>query len=326
MASVLVVDDDPEILTYIADLLTNAGHQVICAKNGAIALDLLRRAAPPDLIIADLRMPRVDGMKLLRELRHSPNTAHIPVIILSGDHDRTVDALDLGANDYMTKPIEGAELVARANSHLRVARAAEKWRQGSFIDPLTGLLNRRGFTTYAVREVERAIRQQTSLAIVFLDIDRFKQVNDLFGHTFGDQVLCYVAEALDQNLRGCDLAARWGGDEFVLLLPCAGRSSAKRVAHRIQDRTRLLITSGIPPDFGVSVGIACLFEDVPSSAENIVQALIKTADAAMYRTKSARRRPNRFADGSRTAVKINGHRLAERTGREIFHAKEFRDD
>ncbi len=297
-ARILVVDDDQEMMAYISGILASAGFHVVCAHNGAVALELLRKTQPPDMVISDLRMPRVDGLSLLSALRGAPETAYVPFIVVSGFDDSKVRGLEEGANDYVTKPFDSAELVARVRSHLRQARVSAKWRAETWVDPLTGLLNRRGFIEHAERELHRAVRHQTSLSLVFTDVDGFKQLNDWFGHSFGDQVLRDVAGVLDHSLRGCDLAGRWGGDEFVLLLPGSGRLSARRVALRIERQVdRLVDVDG----FGLSSGIACLFEDVPAEGEGVIEALISFADRQMYRSK--RERHQRFAVGTDPGIR-----------------------
>ena len=287
-ARILVVDDDGEMRSYMSDILARSGFQVSCAKNGAIALDHLRCTSQPDLIICDLHMPQVDGFTLLSAIRRSADIAHTPVIFVSGFADLKIPGLDRGANDYITKPFDGNELIARVRCHLRVSRVSRKWREATCVDPLTGLLNRRGFSEHTSREINRAIRHQTSLAVVFLDVDRFKELNDTFGHSYGDEILSQIADVLDHNLRGSDLAARWGGDEFVLVLPGSGRSSAIRVTYRIQQAVRQLVDL---EGFGVSAGIACLFDDVAANEPDLTALLVRAADAAMYRCKA--NRPNR---------------------------------
>jgi diguanylate cyclase (GGDEF)-like protein len=287
-ARILVVDDDRDMRRHLSDVLARSGYQVSCAKNGAIALEHLRLATHPDLVICDLHMPRVDGFTLLAAIRCSPDIAHTPVIFVSGFDEFKIPGLDRGANDYITKPFDSSELIARIRCHLRISRLSRKWREATCVDPLTGLLNRRGFAEHTSREINRAIRHQTSLSVVFLDVDRFKDLNDTFGHSYGDEILTQIADVLDRNLRGSDLAARWGGDEFVLVLPGSGRSSAVRVTYRIQQAVRQLADLD---GFGVSAGIACLFEDVAATEADITALLVHAADAAMYRCKA--NRPNR---------------------------------
>ena len=287
-ASILVVDDEPDERDVLSAVLARAGHVVRCADSVATALTALGAEPPPDLILLDLGMPGVGGLALLVEVREAARTAGVPVIVVSGSAEASVrvESLDAGANDYITKPVNGAELLARMRNLLRAGSELERLRRGSFLDSLTGLLNRVGLDHLLGLQVELAIRQRSPLAVLFVDLDGFKRVNDDRGHAAGDRVLCDVARALEVQLRGCDFAARWGGDEFVVVLPGAAPAMARGVIARLEGAVAGVATSGIA--LSASIGMTCLFEDVPPGADT-ARRLVERADEAMYRVKHSHR-------------------------------------
>ncbi len=283
-AMILVVDDEADERELLAGVLTRAGHAVQCADSAASALGSIDPASPPDLILLDLGMPRTGGIDLLARLRQDARTAAVPVIVVSGQHDvsKRVESLDAGANDYITKPVHAAELVARARTLLRASDQLDRVRRGTFLDSMTGLLNRPGLAHLLGLQVEQSRRHHGALAVLFLDLDGFKAVNDQCGHLVGDRILCDVAQALQAQLRSTDFAARWGGDEFVVVLPAADPQMVTSVVARLE----AAITALAPTDvaFGVSIGVASLYEDVAPEGD-IAHRLIECADEAMYRVK-----------------------------------------
>lgn len=289
--SVLVVDDEPDARGFITATLRGAGYYVEAACDGAAALATLHaRSDAAELVIVDIAMPRMTGFELLDQLRADPATAGLPVLVLSGyrDGDTKVAGLRNGANDYLTKPVDGTELLARVEAHLRTARALHSWRERALVDPLTGLLNRRGFLECLDREIERAVRHDRALAVAFFDLDGFKQINDTFGHSAGDDALRAVAAVLEGSLRACDIAARWGGDEFIAALPDADAEQAEHAVQRVQRGIEALATADLP--MGISTGVACWSRTADAIPERSASALIDAADRAMYRDKLARTR------------------------------------
>jgi PleD family two-component response regulator len=202
----------------------------------------------PDLVICDLEMPRMDGFKFLKMVNARPEFQDMPIIILTSSSDQAskVRGLEQGACDYITKPFDAAELVARVKIHLKIKRlqdelrktikqkkAIEHFKALSNIDSLTNLCNRRFFLEICENEIQRATRLRAFFSLVILDVDRFKEINDAYGHEYGDRVLVAVAETLLGVLRRYDFASRYGGDEFVLLLPATPLSGGMDVAERL---------------------------------------------------------------------------------------------
>jgi two-component system chemotaxis family response regulator WspR len=263
----------------------------------------------PTVILQDLRLPGVSGLTLLRKYRANPRTRDVPVIILSIEEQPSVksEAFALGADDYMVKPPNPIELLARIRHHslaylgqiqrdqayqalhesqkqLLVA-TAELQRQNG-VDALTGLNNRRYLDEYLTVEWKRAVREQTPLSVLMIDVDAFKRYNDAYGHPAGDEALRKVAAAIRDGFdRPADVAARYGGEEFMVVLPNTPQRGADYVADKIaRDVENLRIEHTASTAAGcltVSVGIASM---VPSRDSQLT-TLIRMADAALYEAK-----------------------------------------
>jgi len=265
--------------------------EVLSAPDGARAVELTRSELP-DLVLMDLAMPRLDGMQALRQLRADPTTADVPVIFVSarGDDQVKARALDLGAVDYLQKPFSERELRARIERTLRLARSQSALRELAQTDPLTGLANLRAFRARLAEEVKRARRYRTPLTCVMADMDNLKPINDGLGHAAGDRAIAAVASVIRSQLRETDFGARYGGDEFVLLLPHTSRDEGRVLAERICARLK---ASGLEVSgdlrriaLGASFGVACLSEESP---DQTAEELVRAADAALYRAKRAGR-------------------------------------
>jgi len=217
---VLVAEDDPFFRQILVKRLRASGHDVVACANGEDAWTRIREQAP-EVVVTDWMMPRLDGLDLCRRVKAHPDLSSIYCILLTA-RDRLEDkvsALDLGADDYLLKPCEDGELLARVRAGLRVHRLHVRLEEASITDVLTGLGNRRAFDRRLDEEIARARRYLTPLSVVVIDLDDFKRVNDRLGHPVGDEVLTRVARALRDRTRSGELAARTGGDEFALLLP-----------------------------------------------------------------------------------------------------------
>ncbi|HUH04302.1 MAG TPA: diguanylate cyclase [Kofleriaceae bacterium] len=278
----LLVDDDVELRAFAAASLRAAGWQVIEAGDGLAALAVIDRQTP-DLIISDLHMPRVDGRELLGAARARAELAHVPFVLLSGDADTAmrIALLDQGASDVLSKPIDAAELCARARAQLRTTRTVRRLQTQSELDELTGVLNRRGLMRALEREINRCQRSAQPLAVLLVDVDRFKAINDTFGHLTGDHVLAALAQTLAEAVRACDLVGRLGGDEFLVVLPDADETAACEIAERLRRHAGALRVPGTEQVIGISIGAV-----VESSGAPTIAAFIEAADQAMYRDKT----------------------------------------
>ena len=291
---VLVADDDAVNREVLGDLL-KLEYPVILARNGVQALERAMRHLP-DLILLDVVMPDMDGYEVLRRLRQDPRTAHIAVIFISG-LDRPEDeatGLKLGAADYIVKPFNRTVVMARVALHLQVVRQRRMLERLANVDGLTELANRRRFDEMYGLEWQRARRSGQPLSLALLDIDSFKQFNDRYGHPAGDRALRSVARVAGAAMRRpSDLAARYGGEELVLLMPETPAADAQAVLARLQQAIAALAivheTSGVAPVLTASIGGATL---APGSPEEPF-ALFEAADAQLYHAKQAGR--NRVA-------------------------------
>ncbi len=291
-AHVLVADDSPVIRAAVRAALVGRGYDVSEAGDGRLALSACEAAAP-DVVLLDVEMPNLNGFETLRRLKSDPRLQHIPVVFLTGrtDYADVVAALNDGAHDYLRKPFEPQELVARVSAAARVKWLEDELRSRNeelsrlaTVDQLTELPNRR----YLSDQIEGMIRTglaDSSCAVMLIDIDHFKRVNDTFGHESGDAVLQEIGRRVRTAVRGSDVVGRWGGEEFLALLPETQLAEAEMVAERL----RMGIAARpfeLPggPDIRVtaSVGVA-----LARAAE--VRGLVGLADEALYEAKSSGR-------------------------------------
>ena len=243
--SVLVVDDDEETRLLVMFALDMGDLPSTGASSAEDALALvLADPGAIDAIVLDVVLPGMDGMELLRRLKRSPATAHIPVIMVTGtatlDRD-IVNGMDSGASDYLAKPCSPSVLVAKVRAVRSHAQGERKLRDDLRVielqatsDPLTGLFNRRHFEARILEASARALRLDQPFCIMVLDLDHFKAVNDTHGHADGDRVLVHFANTIHAVMRADDVAFRYGGDEFVLLLTACDATRAVDVATRLR--------------------------------------------------------------------------------------------
>ncbi len=281
--SVLVAEDEPDARAIVAELLAER-YAVIGAGDGDEALRLAR-SQRPDLIVLDLFMPRLDGFAALEDLRRDPRTTDVPVILVSAQNDdlAKVRGLDLGAADYLVKPFSGRELLARVAKALEQKGQRERFRTLAQTDGLTGLPNFRAFRARLDEELRRTDRRGKPLALVMIDLDDLKRLNDVHGHLAGNQAIAAFANVIRQELRSSDFAARYGGDEFVVLLPQTDASQAARFAERVRaEVARAGEQLGLP--LHGSLGVSQLDPDRLEP-----ELLVRMADAALYEAKRAGR-------------------------------------
>ncbi len=297
--NILVVEDDPVSRKLLARILRQSNYRVLEAEDGLQAWELLQRE-PVQMVITDWMMPHMDGVELTRKIRSADLPGYVYVVILTGleSVEHVVGGLDAGADDYLTKPYDPKELHARLRIGARVLelerrlkQAYERMRRLAMYDELTGLWNRRAFYAFALDELERCARFGRGLCLILLDLDHFKQVNDRFGHLMGDRALQMVAEVIRSNLRAYDRAGRWGGEEFVILLPETTLPVALKVAERLRsavEAAKLDVSLFLDEEAGtilqvqISLGVACAAGGEALSLD----ALVGRADDALYRAKA----------------------------------------
>jgi len=257
------------------------GYEVRTAMDGLEAIEAVE-SFPPDLIITDVMMPRMDGYELARRVRANPSTRFIPIIIQTAARGAAQDArrsAEVGALGYITDPTDLDLLRARARTLIDFKDYLNTCEEQAFTDHLTGLANRRRFERQLEREIARSLRYDHPFCLLMLDIDNFKQVNDTFGHNAGDEALRLLAKTLQAETRGIDQAARVGGEEFAVLLTETGYEGGVEVAERLLESIRQMSVPGVG-QITASFGVA----EFPSCARS-TQELIECADVALYKAK-----------------------------------------
>ncbi|GIZ53106.1 diguanylate cyclase [Noviherbaspirillum aridicola] len=277
---VLVVDDDADIADFHAAVLRAAGMEVRVLYRAADVLDMLGDYRP-ELILMDVYMPDCDGTELARLIRQDDRHLDVPIVFLSSESDygRQLEAIESGADDFLCKPIKPAHLVSALSSRARRYRAL---RSLIMRDSLTGLLNHSALKEQLARECARAARSGTPAALVMLDIDRFKQINDAYGHPVGDQVIRALARLLQQRLRRGDIIGRYGGEEFGVIMPGTGTAAAQKVIDGIRESFGKLRHHAEHEDFGASFSAGVSQTDAGNADP---EALLRRADAALYEAK-----------------------------------------
>lgn len=286
--SVLVVDDSEDIHQLVNVRLRSEHLHLLHAYDADEALEMMQRINP-DLILLDLDMPGTNGLTLCNIMKNTATLKHIPVIFLTGnlDVETKVKAFDLGAVDYVTKPFDGIELKARVRAALRTKRYHDLLTTKARIDGLTGLWNRGYFDEQLSSEVSLLHRSARPVALLMVDIDHFKPVNDTHGHPFGDQVIQRVARTINNLSRDSDIACRYGGEEFCIILRDTGSDGAIALAERMREAIAALrFKSGAEfVSFTVSIGVSS--SDSFKNRDSLTGSeLLEASDKALYAAKS----------------------------------------
>ncbi|MEM6797728.1 MAG: diguanylate cyclase, partial [Acidobacteriota bacterium] len=280
---ILIIDDDSRLAWSYAEILNRAGMSAMVLTDPMRTLEQLEKNQP-DLILLDLYMPHCSGQELAAALRQHASYLSIPIVFLSSesDLDQQILALGLGGDEFLTKPIHPSRLVATVLPRARRGRLL-----GTLLvrDGLTGLFNHTRLKDRLEREILRALRDDSPLVLVMIDLDRFKEINDTFGHTVGDRVLCSLAAILRRRLRRTDTIARYGGDEFAVILPSTPTESAAAIMREISESFEALELRVGAEAVGATLswGLAEL-GSLRSTGD-----LIEAADQALYRAKGERR-------------------------------------
>ncbi len=289
---ILIVDDQARSSARISGALNEAGHDAQVGEDAAEVLRLSKGGAF-DLIIVSLSLRNYDGLRLCSQFRTAEETRTVPLLIIVEDPEdsRLARGLDMGINDYLVRPIESNELFARVRTQLRWHKYEEKLRhnlhlsmQMAVTDGLTGLHNRRYMETHLQILTARAKQDNRPISLLMIDIDFFKNINDAHGHDAGDRILKQFALGISRNIRGIDLACRYGGEEFVVIMPETDMAIASLVAERIRHYTETFsfdVGSEIPVTMTTSIGVTSLARDTDTP-----ETILKRADEALYRAKN----------------------------------------
>jgi len=286
-SQVVVVEDDPNVAALISRSLEREGLAVDSAASIVAARERLAR--PWDLVLLDRRLPDGDGIELCREVR--PRNPYSAIIIITGESTKEAKlaGFGCGADDFVTKPFAIEELVARVRAGLRIVELQKRLlatnaqlEKLSRTDPLTSLANRRTLERELSTRFEHARRYGRPLSLAMIDVDHFKRINDTFGHPVGDDVLRAIATLLKRTTRASDCVARYGGDEFAVILPESQMLEALQAAEKIRAEVATRsFGNAMPWRVTVSIGIAC----TGHSQFDDVWQLVHAADAALYRAK-----------------------------------------
>jgi len=284
--TVLVIEDHPDQRDLLAIVLQREGYRVITAANGVEALEKLE-SEPVQIALSDIMMPKMDGFELIKRIRSNTSLKSIYLILITAriqEGDR-VRGLDLGADDYITKPFSFSELLARVRVGARVVQYQQHLEYQTQVDSLTGLFNRRAFEKKIQEEFDRSLRYHNHFSLLILDVDNFKAINDTYGHHGGDAVLVKISEALRDKTRKSDFPSRYGGEEFVLILPETDIDSAVQVAGKIHEaiRTHTFGTNTHPFKLTVSIGVS----STSSRFYSDWHQMLKDADQALYVAKNS---------------------------------------
>lgn len=289
---ILVVDDDIDNIKMLTETLRFEGYKVDFATSGEEALNKVAENCP-DLILLDINMGGIDGFDVLKDIGRRDN--YVSVIFISARSNTTdvVSGLDAGADDYICKPFEPMEMLARVRAQLRIkdltdklAIANKKLLELVDVDDLTGLFNMRSMYTRIDNELIRVRRYGRTMAVVMMDLDNFKKVNDEYDHVFGSFVLANIGRIIRENIRQVDFAARYGGDEFMVVLTETGREGAIVFAERLRCAIESFVfQSGelscrLTSSIGVAMGDLAL-------ADLSGQDLVRRADHTLYAAKRA---------------------------------------
>lgn len=288
---ILIAEDDLTSRTILEGALKKWGYQPVVTSDGSAAWELLQNPEAPILALLDWSMPGLDGLEVCRRVR-ARSTSKPPYIILltaRGEKADIVEGLEAGANDYISKPYDNDELRARIRVGQRMVElqselndARDALTHEATHDPLTGVFNRRAIFEALKKEIARSRRSAATFSIGLIDLDHFKQVNDIYGHQTGDEALCAVVKCLQSNLREYDSIGRYGGEEFLIVAPGSNGTKTEGLYERLCNNIALspVFTSSGVVVISVSIGVA------GGTGQEASDSIIAAADSALYLAKA----------------------------------------
>ena len=288
----LAAEDNPVFQSMLRAVLTKWGYEAVIARDGIEAWDILQQQNTPRLAILDWMMPGMDGVELCRRIRATARETDIYILLLTSrtESQDLVEGMEAGADDYLTKPFNTHELRVRMRAGMRILDlqeelllAREALRTQATHDALTGLLNRGAILAALQTELSRGSCKGQPAGVLLVDLDCFKQINDTRGHLAGDSVLRDAAERMKSAVRCYDSVGRYGGEEFLVVLPDCSAEAARQYAERVRAAVGDQAYSSNGESFPVtcSVGVAWCADSATRDADR----LIRDADLALYRAK-----------------------------------------
>lgn len=300
---ILIAEDNVVSRQLLERRLIKWGYEAISAEDGREAWDILQGEDAPRLAILDWMMPEMNGVQVCQKVRSRSEEPYIYILLLTAKDQKEdlVEAMEAGADDYIVKPPDPEELKVRLRAGRRIIElqeqlmsAREALRVQATYDSLTDLLNRSAILDILRRELARAKRQETSVGVAMVDLDHFKRVNDTYGHTGGDVVLREVAKRMTSSVRSYDAIGRYGGEEFLIVLPECDKQGMLIVAERIRScicEKPIAIPEGIVP---VTTSLGITVTDPATQMD--LESLIQVADTALYKAKASGRNRVEFAE------------------------------
>ena len=281
--TILIVDDSVINLNILENILDE--YDIIVATDAETALSIMEQEEV-NLILLDIVMPDMDGYEVCEKLKDNEKTSRIPIIFITSktDEDSIEKAYDVGASDYVTKPFKPKELLARVKTQFKIQEMEKELCLLSMVDSMTKLYNRRYLSKVSEQVISLARREQQELSIIMIDIDNFKNINDTYGHQVGDDVIVAVGNVLMSTERKSDIICRYGGEEFVILLPSTSLKNAQLVAENIRKKIECLdIEHFLDKNlmFTISLGISTVYLE----EEKTIEVSLKRADDALYHAK-----------------------------------------
>lgn len=294
MPNVLIVDDSEDSAKLLAYDLHDMGYNVSTAFSGDECITTAANHSP-DIILLDMRMPGLSGLDTLANLKRLSETEDIPVIMISASSadDSVVKALDMGADDYVSKPVVLPVLTARMRASLRLRSATEQLEKANeeltrlaTTDPLTHLYNRRHFFALGYAEFTKSLRHKRPLSFILLDVDKFKNINDTYGHSAGDHALIVLADCCREAVRESDIIGRIGGEEFAICCPDSDLGGAHAIAERIRSLCECQLIQGAEYEFSFTVSLGITTRQ---SLDDQFERLFNRADRLLYQAKESGR-------------------------------------
>ncbi len=281
---ILIVDDNPGNIDFLIELLSD--YDVSAVVDGRSALEMIHEEKP-DLILLDINMPGLNGFETCKLIKASPKTEDIPIIFLSGktDTESIITGFDAGGVDYITKPYRPKEVLVRVQTQLKLKEAYDALEKMAREDPLTGIANRRRFFEVANTKLSVAKAAKSPFYLFVFDLDKFKIINDTYGHDIGDEVIKIFVDKVKIYTDSDDCFARMGGDEFILVLTGIDKNGALQKIEKIRKEIASVRSiAGIPLQFASSIGAAML-----APGDKNLEMIIKRADEKLYQVKASKK-------------------------------------